>query len=60
MMEMTRKEAIEWLKIIKANMRLFPEISATKKVKALEMAISSLEVDEMYQLEFEKTTGADK
>lgn len=54
---MTRKEAITWLKIIKANIKLFPGISASKKIKALDFAIQSLEVDEMYRLEYEKLEG---
>ena len=52
---MDRKEAIMWLKIIRANLVDFPEISNKKKIEALDMAIRSVEIDEAYQLEYEKT-----
>ena len=50
---MTRPMAIKWLKWIQ---NMFPEDS--EQYKALTFAIDSLEVDEAYQLEYEKTTGA--
>lgn len=36
-------ECITWLKILRANMNTFPEISADKKIEALSMAIKALE-----------------
>ena len=40
---MTEKECIKWLKIMRANLNLFPEISNNKKMKALETAIKLIE-----------------
>ena len=51
---MTRKEAIDWLKVIRSDIKTFGEISPYKKIEALDMAISSLETDEAYQLEYEQ------
>ena len=50
---MTRPMAIKWLKWIQ---NMFPEDS--EQYKALTFGIDSLEVDEAYQLLYEKTTGA--
>lgn len=50
---MERKEALSWLKIMKAQITTFGAISQNKKTEALSMAISSLETDEAYQLEYE-------
>lgn len=40
---MDKKECITWLKILRANMKTFPEISANKKIEALTMAIRIIE-----------------
>ena len=53
--EMTRKEVIWQLKgLLLGELR-----TTTKERKALEYAISSLETDEAYQLEYERTTKND-
>ena len=49
---MTRNMAIKWLKWIQ---NMFSEDS--EQYKALQFAINSMEVDEAYQLEYEKTTS---
>ncbi len=51
---MTREEAIKWLK----DMR-FEDDETCLENKALDMAIASLEIDEAYQLEYERTTKDD-
>ncbi len=40
---MTKEECLLWLKILKVNQQNFPEISANKKIKALETAIKIIE-----------------
>ena len=59
MSDMERKEAIMWLKIMRKSLELFPQISNNKKKQALDMAIRSVETDEAYQLEYERTTKND-
>ena len=39
---MDKKEVIRWLKIMKANLNIFPEVSCEKKIKALAEAIRLL------------------
>lgn len=40
---MDKNECITWLKILRANMKTFPEVSANKKIEAHSMAIKALE-----------------
>lgn len=40
---MDKNECLTWLKILRANMNTFPEVSAEKKIEALTMAIKALE-----------------
>lgn len=55
MSNMPRKEVIDWLCRLRSNIPTFmPKIWHEKFINALDYAISSLEVDEVYQLEFEK------
>lgn len=41
--KMDINECITWLKILRANMNTFPEVSAEKKIEALTMAIKLVE-----------------
>lgn len=50
---MDRKEAIKYLKIIKGNLNIFPEVGQKEKIQALGIGIASLQTDEAYQLEYE-------
>ena len=59
MQKMTRKEAIEILKHEKDNDIFVCTEWRNKIHEAIEMAISSLETDEAYQLEYERTTKND-
>lgn len=55
--EMTRKEVIYWLYRLKSHLPTFmPKIWHEKFIKALQLAIASLETDEAYQLEYENPT----
>jgi 2-phosphoglycerate kinase len=42
-MGMTIDTTIQWLEILRANLKTFPEISKSKKIEALDTAISYLE-----------------
>lgn len=53
--DMSRKQCLEVLKRLLEAMETFDGISPSpERINALKMAIASLEVDEAYQLEFEK------
>ena len=60
---MERKEAIDWLYRLLSSVRthLFdvPKLWHGSIIEALGIAISSLETDEAYQLEYERTTKKD-
>lgn len=57
MSDMSRKEVIDWLCRLRSNVPTFmPKIWHEKFIEALGFAISSLEIDEAYQLEYEKPT----
>ena len=43
---MGREEVTKWLKIIKANLNSFPEVSSEKKIEALAEAIRLLKNEE--------------
>ena len=45
---MTTKETIGWLKIIRADLKNFPEISNGKKIEALSNAIYIVEAFEVF------------
>lgn len=45
---MTTKETIGWLKIMRANLKNFPEISNDKKIEALSNAIDIAEAFEAF------------
>lgn len=56
---MERKEAIKWLKEMLKNTYIpskYTDPNREKKGEALKLAIDGLEVDEAYQLEYERTT----
>ena len=56
---MERNEAIKWLLEMYKNTkepRAYKDLNRDKKGEALKIAINSLEVDEAYQLEYEKRT----
>lgn len=58
-MGMTIDECITWLKIMRANCRTFYEISADKKIEALEMVIKMAESREKIQEELDKYDDTD-
>ena len=58
MSDMSIKEAIEWLTQA-VPIRALTEEDFAKFIKAVNMAIDSLEADEAYQLEYEPTTKND-
>lgn len=58
--DMSRKQCLEVLKRLLEAMETFDGISPSpERINALKMAISSLETDEAYQLEYESTTKND-
>lgn len=58
--DMDRKICIEVLKRLLEAMEVFDGISPSpERINAIKMAIASLEIDEAYQLEYERTTKND-
>lgn len=51
-----RQDHIKMLKIMRENLDLFPKVGNQRKKDALDFAINSLGVDQLYDLEYEKTT----
>ena len=50
-MGMTIDTVTKWLGIIRANLKVFPEVSSSKKIEALDTAISYLEDYQQMQLD---------
>ena len=50
---MTTKETVMWLKIIRTDLKNFPEVSNSKKIEALSNAIDIVSDKESYK-KFEK------
>jgi len=58
-MGMTIDTVTKWLGIIRANLKVFPEVGSDKKIESLDTAISYLKDLEMYQLDYEARLKAD-
>lgn len=58
-MGMTIDTVTKWLGIIRANLKVFPEVGSDKKIEALNTAISYLKDYEMYQADYNTRIKAD-
>lgn len=58
-MGMTIDTVTKWLGIIRANLKVYPEVGSDKKIESLDTAISYLKDLEMYQLDYNARLKAD-